>query len=83
MSKMEDAKSVVAQLSVDEQLALRLWLDELAAGAEAPLLLSPAEEVLLGQARDDFKHGRTVTLDDYKAELDGLFASLRAPATTP
>ena len=83
MSKMEEIKAVVSLLSVDEQLALRAWLDELAAGADASLPLSPAEEVLLSQARDDFRHGRTVTLDEYNAELDGLFADLRANAKTP
>ena len=51
---------------------------ETIADTDTPLELSPGEEHLLAQARDDFKHGRTISLDGFKADLDGFFDDLRA-----
>ena len=48
------------------------------AQADTPLTLSSAEEALLAQSREDFAHGRTVTLEDFKADLDAFFGGLRA-----
>ena len=48
------------------------------AEADSPLELSPEEELLLEQAREDFKQGRTISLDDYRAELNAFFDGLRA-----
>ena len=52
------------------------------AEADTPLELSPDEELLLKQAREDFKYGRTLSLDDYKADLDAFFGGLRAKSNT-
>ena len=54
------------------------WIAESIAEADKPLELSPDEELLLKQAREDFRFGRTLSLDDYKADLDVFFRGLRA-----
>lgn len=48
------------------------------AEADTPLELSASDEKLLRQAREDFKHGRTLSLDDFKADLDAFFSGMRA-----
>lgn len=47
------------------------------ANANSPLNLSEHDEQLLAQAREDFRLGRTISLDEYKAELDGYFTGRR------
>ncbi len=47
------------------------------ASREAPLNLTPDEERLLAQARDDFKHGRALTMDEFSAEMEAFMAELR------
>ena len=61
----------------DEARERLVEIAESIAGADVPLVLSSAEEQLLKQAREDFRHGRTQSLDDFKADLDVLFAELR------
>ena len=53
------------------------------AGTDEPLELSPDEERMLAQARDDFAQGRTLSMGEFKADLDGFIGGLGANAKTP
>ena len=57
-------------------------LAETGAAREAPLDLSHEEERLLSSARDDFRQGRTLSLEEYRAEMDAFMAGLRRTART-
>ena len=65
------------RLSEEEREKL-VEIAESIAEADSPLELSPEEEILLEQAREDFRQGRTISLDELDAELDILFDELRA-----
>jgi hypothetical protein len=56
-------------------------LAEINAGSSKPLDLTSEDERLLGQARDDFKQGRTLSMDEYRADMDAFMANLRKPAS--
>ena len=56
---------------------------ESSVAGEAELELTPEEEVLLEQAREDFRLGRTVGMEEFKADLDQLFVDLRAKSKAP
>ena len=62
----------------EEARAKLVGIAESIAEPDMPLDLSPEEELLLEQAREDFRQGRTISLDEYEAELDVLFDELRA-----
>ena len=47
---------------------------------EATLDLTQDEEQLLARARDDFKHGRTLSMDEFRADMDTFMAGLRRKA---
>jgi hypothetical protein len=47
---------------------------------ELPLDLTSEETRLLEQGQDDFKHGRTLTLDEFSADMDAFMAGLRENA---
>jgi TRAP-type C4-dicarboxylate transport system substrate-binding protein len=53
---------------------------ESASPREMELDLTPEEERLIEQAQDDFKHGRTLTLEQYRAEMDTFMAELAVQA---
>src|SRR5262245_23945870 len=66
--------------SLSEEVGEKLVeIAESIAEVDSPLELSPEEELLLEQAREDFKYGRTLSLDDYKADLDAFLSSGFAP----
>ena len=48
---------------------------------EGELVLTPEEEVLLEQAREDFRLGRTVGMEEFKAEMDVFMKELAAIPT--
>jgi TRAP-type C4-dicarboxylate transport system substrate-binding protein len=50
---------------------------ERASPSDADLELTPEEERLIEQAQDDFKHGRTLTLDQFNADMDAFIADQR------
>ena len=50
---------------------------------EGELELTPEEEVLLEQAREDFRLGRVLSMEEFKADLDQLFVDLRATSKAP
>ena len=54
-----------------------LELAEAHAAAEGELELTPEEERLLEQGLDDFKHGRTLTRDEFEARSAAFVESLR------
>ena len=45
---------------------------------EVPLELTAEEERLLEQAQEDFRQGRTIGMEEFKAEMDGFMGELRA-----
>jgi hypothetical protein len=48
------------------------------AGAAAPLLsLTACELALVEQSKDDFRHGRTLTSDEYHADMTAFLADLK------
>jgi hypothetical protein len=47
---------------------------------ELELDLTAEDDRLIEQAQDDFKHGRTLTLEQYKAKMDVSMAELAARA---
>lgn len=53
---------------------------ETASPREMELDLTPEEERLIEQAQDDFKHGRTLTVAQYKDEMGTFMAELAAIA---
>ena len=55
---------------------------EAGAAKDMPLDLSDEEERLLAQARDDFKHGRTLDAGEYHAEMSSFMQRLAAQATS-
>jgi hypothetical protein len=55
---------------------------ETMASRDVPLVLTPEEERLLAQARDDFKHGRFLNAEAYRAEMDAFMRSLADKPTT-
>jgi hypothetical protein len=54
---------------------------ENASSGEMELDLTPDEERLIEQAQDDFKHGRTLTLEQFNAEMDTFMADQRQKAS--
>ena len=53
---------------------------EHAATRELALALTAEEERDLEQARADFAHGRTLTIDQFSADMDAFMADLRKQA---
>ena len=51
---------------------------ESSVAGEAELELTPEEEVLLEQAREDFRLGRTLSAKEYHAEMDLFMQELAA-----
>ena len=51
------------------------------ASKDMPLNLSDEEERLLAQARDDFKHGRALDTDEYRAEMSAFMQRLATKST--
>ena len=51
------------------------------AGKDVPIDLSLEEQQLLVQARDDFKHGRALNTDEYRAEMSAFIQGLAAKST--
>ena len=79
MSTITPDRIVQLWPSLSEEARKKLVeIAERIAEADVPLELSPDEEKLLEQAREDFKHGRSLSLDDYKADLDEFFRGLHA-----
>ena len=50
-------------------------------GRDTPLDLTDEEERLLTQSREDFKHGRTLDIADYNAEMTAFMQRLATKAT--
>jgi hypothetical protein len=79
MSTITPDRIVELWQSLSEEARVKLVaIAESIAEADTPLELTPEEELLLEQAREDFKHGRTLSLDELDAELDLVFDELRA-----
>ena len=47
----------------------------------APFDFTAEELAGIERGRDDFKHGRTSSLTDYRADMDAFFDKLKASAT--
>ena len=54
------------------------FVHSMTAPASAVRPLSAREYSLLEQSREDFKAGRTVTMDEFMASTDAMFARYRA-----
>jgi hypothetical protein len=52
-----------------------------ATGKNMPLELSDKDEQLLAQARDDYKHGRALDADEYRARMSAFMQRLAAQAS--
>ena len=50
---------------------------------EAELELTAEEEALIEQGREDFRQGRTLSLEEWKADLDIFMVELRAKSKRP
>lgn len=71
----------VVELWPDLPEQARRAIVEIAEGtAGRPLQMTPDEEALIEQAREDFLHGRTMSMVDFSSEMDAFVASLRKPA---
>jgi hypothetical protein len=66
----------------DEQVDALAEMVEAWAQPHAPLELKPEELAGIERSKDDFKHGRTLTDDDYQAEMDAFMKRLAAKQST-
>jgi hypothetical protein len=53
---------------------------ESASPREMELDLTPEDERLIEQSREDFRQGRTLTLEQYRTEMDTFMAELAVQA---
>ena len=65
----------------DAQEAL-VKLAERTADKAEPVDFSDEELAGIEKGREDFKHGRTLSMQEYRADMDAFFERLKAKATT-
>jgi hypothetical protein len=86
MTRTEAIEKIQAALPAlaDEQVDALAEMVQAWAEPREPLDLTPEELAGIERSREDFKHGRTLTDDEYQAEMDAFIARLAAkqPATT-
>ena len=64
----EDARETLVELA------------ERTAGKAEPLVFSDEELAGIDQGREDFKHDRTRSMQEYRADMDAFFERLKAKA---
>jgi hypothetical protein len=86
MTRTEALAKIQASLPAlaDEQVDALAEMVAAWAQPHDPLDLTPEELAGIERSREDFKHGRTLTDDEYQAEMDVFMARLAAkqPAKT-
>lgn len=81
MTRAEAIATINAKLSSlddDGIMAVASIVENLAADGELPRALTARELELIEQSKEDFKAGRVVAQDEYRAEMDAFFANRRA-----
>ena len=81
MTRIETIARIAAKLSSldDERVsAVAEIVDEMVAPDELPRQLTTSELMLIEQSKDDFKAGRTLSGEQYRAEMDTFMQGLRA-----
>jgi len=81
MTRIEAIAAINAKLSsLDDECVLTVVeiVNEIAATEVLPRSLSPRELALIEQSKEDFKTGRFLTPDDYRAEMGAFLLERRA-----
>mgnify|MGYP003484519680 CR=1 FL=1 len=81
MTRAEAIAGINAKLSSlddDGVTAVAGIVQDIAAPNELPRALTPSELALSEQSKKDFKAGRVIAQDDYRAELDAFLSQRRA-----
>ena len=81
MTRTEAIVAINAKLSSlddDGVLAVASIVEDIAADGELPRALTARELALIEQSKEDFKAGRVVSQEDYRAEMDAFLSQRRA-----
>jgi hypothetical protein len=73
------------KLTPEKQAELIRTAERLAAphGATADAMKLTTEEIeAIERGRDDFKHGRTLSLEEYRTDMDAFFARIEGKRST-
>ncbi len=81
MTRAEAIAAINAKLSSlddDGVLAVAGIVEDIATDGDLPRALTARELALIEQSKEDFKAGRVVSQDDYRAEMDAFLSERRA-----
>ena len=81
MTRTEAIAAINAKLSSlddDGVLAVASIVEDIAADGDLPRALTARELALIEQSKEDFKAGRVVAQEDYRADMDAFLSQRRA-----
>lgn len=81
MTRAEAIAAINARLSSlddDGVLAVASIVEDIAVVEDLPRALTARELALIEQSKEDFKAGRVVTQEEYRAEMDAFLSQRRA-----